>query len=226
MVTRVCEGCGVEFTRKLGKRNVGRFCSRACAFGHGAVGGWNRGRRLNLPETPFPICVVCFGVCPRRGMRTCSRTCRMEHVRVSARQASQAKKLIRTRACKGCGESFTAEYGNKKRVFCGELCSKRWARRQCGGGSTEQRARRAGVPCDYSIRPLQVCARDGWRCQLCGCSTPRYLRGTTNSRAPEVDHIVPLSAGGGHTWDNVQCACRKCNSDKGAKPLGQLRLIA
>ena len=29
-----------------------------------------------------------------------------------------------------------------------------------------------------------------------------------------VDHVVPRSLGGTHTWDNVVAACRRCNSKK------------
>jgi 5-methylcytosine-specific restriction endonuclease McrA len=74
--------------------------------------------------------------------------------------------------------------------------------------------------------PLEVLARDGWRCHICGVSTPKRLRGTFDDRAPELDHIIPLAAGGEHTRLNTACACRKCNIAKSNKPLGQLRLVA
>lgn len=32
---------------------------------------------------------------------------------------------------------------------------------------------------------------------------------------PSVDHIVPLSMGGEHEWDNLQLLCKKCNTSKG-----------
>ena len=35
----------------------------------------------------------------------------------------------------------------------------------------------------------------------------------------DVDHIVPRSRGGTHTWDNVQLLCRTCNSSKHNAPL-------
>jgi 5-methylcytosine-specific restriction endonuclease McrA len=47
-----------------------------------------------------------------------------------------------------------------------------------------------------------VFARDNWSCQYCG------------SAAENLDHVVPKSRGGTHTWDNVVAACRRCNSRK------------
>ncbi len=47
-----------------------------------------------------------------------------------------------------------------------------------------------------------VFARDGHRCQYCG------------GRAESIDHVLPRSRGGRHTWDNVVAACRRCNSAK------------
>lgn len=32
---------------------------------------------------------------------------------------------------------------------------------------------------------------------------------------PSIDHIVPMSKGGGHVWENVQVAHIICNSEKG-----------
>jgi len=48
-----------------------------------------------------------------------------------------------------------------------------------------------------------VFARDRHICQYCGSS------------AENLDHVVPRSRGGMHTWENVVAACRKCNTRKG-----------
>lgn len=47
-----------------------------------------------------------------------------------------------------------------------------------------------------------VFARDGNRCQYCGAT------------AENIDHVVPRSKGGSHTWENVVAACRPCNTRK------------
>ena len=44
-----------------------------------------------------------------------------------------------------------------------------------------------------------IFARDDHRCQYCG------------ERADSIDHVLPRSRGGQHTWENVAAACRPCN---------------
>ena len=52
-----------------------------------------------------------------------------------------------------------------------------------------------------------IFARDGGRCAYC--------RGA----AETIDHVVPRSRGGAHTWDNVVAACRPCNLRKADRSL-------
>jgi 5-methylcytosine-specific restriction endonuclease McrA len=47
-----------------------------------------------------------------------------------------------------------------------------------------------------------VFARDGHRCQYCAGS------------AENLDHVLPRSRGGPHTWENVVASCRACNARK------------
>lgn len=72
--------------------------------------------------------------------------------------------------------------------------------------------------------PFDIFERDKWRCHMCGCSTPKRLRGTFEPNAPELDHVIPLAAGGEHSRRNTACSCRKCNIEKADKPIGQLSL--
>jgi 5-methylcytosine-specific restriction endonuclease McrA len=60
------------------------------------------------------------------------------------------------------------------------------------------------VPYNYrvAVNRRTVFARDGGRCQYCGAS------------AENLDHVIPRSKGGPHTWENVVAACRPCNTRK------------
>lgn len=53
-----------------------------------------------------------------------------------------------------------------------------------------------------AITRRSVFARDGHRCQYCGAT------------AENIDHVVPRSRGGSHTWDNVVASCKRCNTQK------------
>lgn len=53
----------------------------------------------------------------------------------------------------------------------------------------------------------EIFVRDGYRCQYCGVS----MRDLT------LDHVIPRSRGGEHTWDNVVSACKSCNHSKAGR---------
>ena len=56
----------------------------------------------------------------------------------------------------------------------------------------------------------EVFMRDGLRCLYCGART----------RDLTLDHVMPRSQGGAHSWDNVVSACKSCNHRKaGRTPL-------
>jgi 5-methylcytosine-specific restriction endonuclease McrA len=74
-----------------------------------------------------------------------------------------------------------------------------------------RRARKlANGPVD-DIDRRAVWGRDAGCCTLCGGFVP--------FAEMELDHVVPLSQGGTHTWNNVQTAHARCNRSKGAKVL-------
>ena len=55
-----------------------------------------------------------------------------------------------------------------------------------------------------------VLRRDGRTCVYCG------------KRADTIDHVVPRSRGGTHSWENCVAACRPCNSRKADRLLTEL----
>jgi 5-methylcytosine-specific restriction endonuclease McrA len=50
-----------------------------------------------------------------------------------------------------------------------------------------------------------IVKRDGHRCQYCGQSRT----------AMTVDHVIPKNRGGDDSWENLVCACVRCNNRKG-----------
>jgi len=48
----------------------------------------------------------------------------------------------------------------------------------------------------------RILKRDAHRCYVCG------------GEAREVDHVVPVSAGGGHGDDNLRAICSPCHFEK------------
>ena len=116
--------------------------------------------------------------------------------------------------CRGCG----GELPKRRRAWCSDGCNRAyfdfiWKR---------------------SPHVRTVLARDGFRCCRCGLEPRvqhtwerwRVLREDGGTKAtlwlPDLgqlhcDHIQPLSRGGSHSWDNLQCLCVTCNLRKGSK---------
>ena len=73
---------------------------------------------------------------------------------------------------------------------------------------------------NIKLNRRNIYARDRNRCQYCGRRFP----------TPELslDHILPRSAGGKTTWENIVCCCVACNVRKGGRTPDQagIRLIA
>lgn len=75
----------------------------------------------------------------------------------------------------------------------------------------------AGTP---ALTNSRLFRRDNYMCLYCGDELPVSLL--------TRDHVVPVSLGGGDTWENVVSACRPCNHKKGNRLLDSIgmRLLA
>lgn len=56
-----------------------------------------------------------------------------------------------------------------------------------------------------------IFARDDYTCQYCGLV----------GKDLTIDHVTPKRMGGKDTWENLVCACKRCNTKKGDKTLVQ-----
>lgn len=223
-----CEHCGKEAHRKLSGTNkakgiVNRFCSMACRSG-AKVARIKKMVERRIETRACEVCGAAFETSRHR--KVCSDECGGEKARRSVNAANRQKIGNKMACvCRQCGATFTPAYGDKRSVFCGDLCKRRYANKNAGNDH-RHRARHYGVAYE-PVNRIKVFDRDGWRCQICGKSTPRARMGSMTTNAPELDHRIPLSKGGGHLYSNVQCSCRACNGAKGNKTsAGQLPLLA
>lgn len=139
-----------------------------------------------------------------------------------------------TVACDVCGHGFTPTVARQKR--CSAACARIAASRYMGAYMVHRyhsnpvvrdqmiaaaHARRAGTGSPLLLLSYLI-KRDRGRCGICR-KRVAALRGPMR---PSIDHIVPLSKGGGHELANVQLAHYQCNLRKGNRGHGeQLMLI-
>lgn len=144
-----------------------------------------------------------------------------------------ARKDCTDAVCTCCNRSMKIHFiggsveTRKAKPVCNRCVLKRH-KKLCGDFRT--RCRRFGVFYDPKVTRPAVFERDGYRCHICKKKTlVKYVvrDGRAHPKSPTVDHHpYPLSAGiKGHEWDNVRCACLRCNVRKGASWSGQMLLF-
>lgn len=219
----VCQQCGKTFRPKRRERN--KYCGHACY--HEAQ---KEAKCRGIMPVWVKVCPVC-GVHVDGPHKYCSDECVKEKERQRALARDMEKYDPPTYTCKECGQSFEPEYGNKRRVFCSDECARTYGNKMNPfKGTVNQRARKMlrnlfGKQWRQHYQPInrgRVFNRDGYRCQLCGCKVKRTK--TYHPQQATIDHIVPLSLGGGHSYENVQTCCQECNWKKGASVEGQMRM--
>jgi 5-methylcytosine-specific restriction endonuclease McrA len=62
---------------------------------------------------------------------------------------------------------------------------------------------------EVKLNRRNIFARDKNRCQYCGKRQP--------TSELSLDHVIPRSLGGKAMWENIVCACAKCNVKKGGR---------
>lgn len=218
--TKQCLDCGKDF-KAINKGNEPLFCSKSCSTGYRSrakalddlVAAMLNGTKLTTVSYTVhkKRCVTCNAWHTNRGA-LCSEECIAAYNRFMAREhnikATMHKRV--DRECKECGVMFSPEYGAKIRTYCSSACSKRHS----GRIAKSIRDARIKTTRREPVSHTKVFKQANWMCAVCGVDTPREMRGSNDNSAPELDHIVPLSRGGTHTYDNVQCLCRKCNGEK------------
>ena len=111
--------------------------------------------------------------------------------------------------CVICGSKYIAHYPLSK------YCSKKCARK-----NVRTRRRYKNITVDKGITLPKLAKRDHNQCQICGLFVDWNDYKETDKTIicgdmyPSIDHILPISLGGKHSWNNVQLAHRGCNTRK------------
>lgn len=66
------------------------------------------------------------------------------------------------------------------------------------------------------VSRIVLMERDSWQCGICGGQIEKTSR-APHPLSPSIDHIIPISRGGEHSYANTQAAHLQCNIRKGAK---------
>ncbi len=69
------------------------------------------------------------------------------------------------------------------------------------------RIKRTNLP----LSKHNILKRDKYICQYCG----------TKNGPMTTDHVIPKKLGGKYTWENLVCACVRCNNKKGGRTIEQ-----
>ena len=129
---------------------------------------------------------------------------------------AEAKRKKKIHPCIVCGTKTI----NQK--YCSETCRKRAYNKQ---KETNRRIKIMTQMVDKDITLESLYKRDRGLCHICGmlCNWDDYIIDSNQKQCgewyPSIDHVIPLSKGGMHSWDNVKLAHRRCNSIKSDKIL-------
>lgn len=203
---QTCKQCGVKFKHQAYRAH----CSEACAT------AYLEGRKR---KATCKKCGVVFRPKQAHRWQYCSRACAYADIKTwynaGGNIGEKRYSEIRFKKCVVCNSDFTTNTPSQMTCLeCAEkLAGHNVTRAKRPSKSHISRAKEHGVQYE-KFDPLLVFERDGWVCQICGISTPLSKRGTYDDDAPELDHIIPLSKGGGHLMSNSQCSCKKCNREK------------
>lgn len=170
---------------------------------------------LNALNDGMKICRACAQPRPleafgrdsktRDGLRAICKACRNIRIQLSPTRGQQV-------------ERQRAYYRlNRERSMA---CSRAWrtanpdAYREC---RARRRAQKIAGALVEDVKRQVVWERDAGRCYLCGKKA--------NPNDWHLEHIVPLSRGGEHSYRNVAVSHPACNYRKGTRGAGQPRLF-
>lgn len=208
MITFSCQVCGSILTRRLATLHKGKLSCDVCRQREAE----NKAEQKRAEEE-----------------RIKQERKRLREEKHKVLEEEKERRLNEIHSCKICGREYTIrdyvestgmKYGRDS-GFCSAECRKEQSRRthkkyKCNGAHSH-RARKFGTEYERGITLRKAVNRLGITCALCGkpCDwNDRSYGKYCGANYPSIDHIIPMSKGGGHTWKNIQIAHILCNSRK------------
>jgi 5-methylcytosine-specific restriction endonuclease McrA len=216
MKTRICQQCGKEYVRVQGVNGT-KYCSLECSI----KAGNHKARPVKR------VCAWCGKEYEKHigdgGNKYCSDKCFHEALKDKSlrRYSDICSNNYESRKvkCKWCGKEFNTQY-KKSHVFCSIECKGKWKRHW--GLRRFKVLRKAGVIVDKDITLRKVIIKYNKKCNICGkeINENDYVLDINSvfrcgKNYPTIDHIIPISKGGLHEWNNIQLAHMGCNASKG-----------
>jgi len=129
-------------------------------------------------------------------------------------RAAEEKEKAKLHECPVCGKL------TNRKIYCSKDCANKINNKN---HELKRDRKIKGVMVDKDITLQKLYERDRGICYLCGevCDwDDKEERGGViicGNLYPSIDHVIPLSRGGDHSWQNVKLAHRICNTRKGTK---------
>ena len=208
---RECVVCGKAFTTWLPQKKT---CSDECKVKHKKeydAGRERNGKKPRSPEEEHARWVI-----RRYGSEEAYKAylAEFERKKIESMERTKLKKEAKKEAnhrfceCIVCGSAF--ETYNPAQKTCCKECGRKLA------NSRKQKRIPKEQMVDKDITLEALYRRDSGVCYLCGglCDWNDKDRNIVGSMYPSIDHIIPVSRGGFHSWDNVRLAHFECNVKK------------
>lgn len=235
-----CVDCGRIGTRRSNFGPAPKRCA-ACAAATTDSLALSRYRYQQRPrgsyESAGGTCSDCGSATHRRGKygphpKRCE-ACSDAHRRERSRAVSAAWRERNPNAVREGYRRWYSENAEKKRDESlnwyrnnqdrAKQTNSTWYRDNVDKSRAKARARRVIKRGGDSEKffAAEIFKRDEWVCQLCGGKVDPALR-HPDPLSASLDHVVPVSKGGGHTRANVQLAHLVCNTARGNGDLEEI----
>lgn len=133
-----------------------------------------------------------------------------EQKRIKELQRLEKQNRVFNIVCPCCEKTFESKYSYSK--YCSDEC-----KRKQTNINHRTKKRYKGITVNSNISLFKLAQRDNNQCQICGLlvdwDDKEHAKKTIicGDMYPSIDHIIPISKGGLHSWNNIQLAHRKCN---------------